>query len=100
MSIVHALEKWDGYDCGGRVTGIDKAALAHGFRPYDRCAAALADDGAVGNMNLALGRRPRRTRARRSSGAGCGPSRDERRYWVEVGRHTAALGGAARRGRR
>ncbi|EAY87991.1 hypothetical protein EE612_014430 [Oryza sativa] len=36
--IVHALEKWDGHECGGRVTGVQKAwsaALARGFRPYD-----------------------------------------------------------------
>jgi aldehyde decarbonylase len=36
--IVHALEEWDEHECGGRVTGVDKAwraALAHGFRPYD-----------------------------------------------------------------
>ncbi|WVZ64482.1 hypothetical protein U9M48_013989 [Paspalum notatum var. saurae] len=36
--IVHALENWDSHECGGRVTGVDKAwraALAHGFRPYD-----------------------------------------------------------------
>ncbi|CAN6273996.1 unnamed protein product [Urochloa humidicola] len=46
--IVHALEKWDAHECGARVTGVDKAwraALAHGFRPYDRhgdAAAAVA----------------------------------------------------------
>ncbi|CAN6279636.1 unnamed protein product [Urochloa humidicola] len=37
--IVHALEKWGGHECGARVTGVDKAwraAMAHGFRPYDR----------------------------------------------------------------
>ncbi|AQK55500.1 very-long-chain aldehyde decarbonylase GL1-6 isoform X2 [Zea mays] len=37
--IVHALEGWDAHECGARVTGVDKAwraALAHGFRPYDR----------------------------------------------------------------
>ncbi|OEL18492.1 Protein ECERIFERUM 1 [Dichanthelium oligosanthes] len=37
--IVHALEKWDAHECGDRVTGVNKAwraALAHGFRPYDR----------------------------------------------------------------
>nr|CAB3454263.1 unnamed protein product [Digitaria exilis] len=37
--IVHALEAWDEHECGGMVTGVDKAwraALAHGFRPYDR----------------------------------------------------------------
>uniref|UniRef100_A0ACD5YW48 Uncharacterized protein n=1 Tax=Avena sativa TaxID=4498 RepID=A0ACD5YW48_AVESA len=36
--IVHALEKWGGHECGDAVTGVDKAwraALAHGFRPYD-----------------------------------------------------------------
>ncbi|XP_062220702.1 very-long-chain aldehyde decarbonylase GL1-6-like [Phragmites australis] len=41
--IVHALEKWDAHECGGKVTGVDRAwraALAHGFRPYDRHAAA------------------------------------------------------------
>ncbi|CAO2047053.1 unnamed protein product [Urochloa humidicola] len=43
--IVHALEKWDAHECGARVTGVDKAwraALAHGFRPYDRHGAAAA----------------------------------------------------------
>jgi aldehyde decarbonylase len=39
--IVHALEKWAGHECGDAVTGVDKAwraALAHGFHPYDvRC---------------------------------------------------------------
>ena len=43
--IVHALEKWDAHECGARVTGVDKAwraALAHGFRPYDRHGAAVA----------------------------------------------------------
>ncbi|PUZ78203.1 hypothetical protein GQ55_1G434300 [Panicum hallii var. hallii] len=43
--IVHALEKWDAHECGARVTGVDKAwqaALAHGFRPYDRQDAAVA----------------------------------------------------------
>jgi aldehyde decarbonylase len=43
--IVHALEKWDAHECGARVTGVDKAwqaALAHGFRPYDRHDAAVA----------------------------------------------------------
>ncbi|CAN6175349.1 unnamed protein product [Urochloa humidicola] len=43
--IVHALEEWDEHECGGRVvTGVGKAwraALAHGFRPYDSCAAAI-----------------------------------------------------------
>jgi aldehyde decarbonylase len=37
--IVHALQGWDDHECGTRVTGVDKAwraALAHGFRPYDR----------------------------------------------------------------
>ncbi|CAD6249012.1 unnamed protein product [Miscanthus lutarioriparius] len=37
--IVHALQGWDDHECGARVTGVDKAwraALAHGFRPYDR----------------------------------------------------------------
>nr|CAB3451470.1 unnamed protein product [Digitaria exilis] len=41
--IVHALEKWDHHECGDRVTGVDKAwraAMAHGFRPYDQNAAA------------------------------------------------------------
>ncbi|KAL5207284.1 hypothetical protein ABZP36_031719 [Zizania latifolia] len=36
--IVHALEKWEAHECGGGVTGVDKAwraALARGFRPYD-----------------------------------------------------------------
>ncbi|WVZ73167.1 hypothetical protein U9M48_021511 [Paspalum notatum var. saurae] len=36
--IVHALERWDAHECGARVTGVDKAwraAMAHGFRPYD-----------------------------------------------------------------
>lgn len=46
--IVHALEKWAGHECGDAVTGVDKAwraALAHGFRPYDvRC--QHHDDGA------------------------------------------------------
>ncbi|KQK01314.1 hypothetical protein BRADI_3g55100v3 [Brachypodium distachyon] len=44
--IVHALEKWDGHECGDAVTGVDKAwraALAHGFKPYD--AAAIARQG-------------------------------------------------------
>lgn len=44
--IVHALEKWDAHECGGRVTGVDKAwraALAHGFRPCDHQAAASAN---------------------------------------------------------
>ncbi|RLN08014.1 protein ECERIFERUM 1-like [Panicum miliaceum] len=43
--IVHAMEKWDAHECGARVTGVDKAwraALAHGFRPYDRHGAAVA----------------------------------------------------------
>ncbi|KAL6912360.1 hypothetical protein ACP4OV_001165 [Aristida adscensionis] len=38
--VVHALEGWDAHECGaGGATGVDKAwraALAHGFRPYDR----------------------------------------------------------------
>ncbi|KAJ1281583.1 hypothetical protein BS78_04G316900 [Paspalum vaginatum] len=36
--IVHALQGWDAHECGARVTGVDKAwraAMAHGFRPYD-----------------------------------------------------------------
>ncbi|XP_040377421.1 very-long-chain aldehyde decarbonylase GL1-6 [Oryza brachyantha] len=36
--IVHALERWDAHECGGRVTGVQKAwsaALERGFRPYD-----------------------------------------------------------------
>ncbi|KAL6591360.1 hypothetical protein ACP70R_049863 [Stipagrostis hirtigluma subsp. patula] len=43
--VVHALEKWDAHECGGRVTGVGKAwraALAHGFRPYDRRYSAAA----------------------------------------------------------
>uniref|UniRef100_M8BDM2 aldehyde oxygenase (deformylating) n=1 Tax=Aegilops tauschii TaxID=37682 RepID=M8BDM2_AEGTA len=42
--IVHALERWPGHECGDAVTGVDKAwraALAHGFRPYD----AVAEPG-------------------------------------------------------
>nr|CAB3448306.1 unnamed protein product [Digitaria exilis] len=41
--IVHALEKWDHHECGARLTGVDKAwraAMAHGFRPYDQNSAA------------------------------------------------------------
>jgi aldehyde decarbonylase len=47
--IVHALEKWGGHECGDAVTGVDKAwraALAHGFRPYDLHAKQQADDDA------------------------------------------------------
>ena len=42
--IVHVLEKWGGHECGNAVTGVDKAwraALAHGFRPYDDVQAKL-----------------------------------------------------------
>jgi aldehyde decarbonylase len=43
--VVHALERWDAHECGARVTGVDRAwraALAHGFRPYDHAAVAVA----------------------------------------------------------
>ncbi|GJM87324.1 hypothetical protein PR202_ga03265 [Eleusine coracana subsp. coracana] len=43
--IVHALQKWDAHECGAAITGVDKAwsaAMAHGFRPFDRSATAAA----------------------------------------------------------
>ncbi|KAL6877621.1 hypothetical protein ACP4OV_012836 [Aristida adscensionis] len=48
--IVHALEGWDAHECGGAVTGVDKAwraALAHGFRPYDDGHSASAPGAAI-----------------------------------------------------
>ncbi|XP_038970916.1 very-long-chain aldehyde decarbonylase GL1-6-like isoform X1 [Phoenix dactylifera] len=38
--IVHALEEWNGHECGDTVTGVEKAwhaALAHGFLPFQGC---------------------------------------------------------------
>ncbi|KAM3245091.1 hypothetical protein ACQJBY_056426 [Aegilops geniculata] len=47
--VVHALERWPGHECGDAVTGVDKAwraALAHGFLPYDAAAVRPADGAA------------------------------------------------------